>query len=78
MALEGASDLTSKARGNISSTSIYLEQSQRENQTKMSEPLEVMMALANFIRESDEELAEFHNEQGKNALGRAVDLPHVW
>ena len=47
----------------------------------MSERKEVMKALANFTRENDEELAElaeFHNEQRKNAPGRAVDLPHVW
>ena len=44
----------------------------------MSERNEVIKALANFTRENDEELAELHNEQGKNAPGRAVDLPHVW
>ena len=79
MALEGASDLTTKTRGNISTRSC-LEQSQGafEPIGQKSERKEVMKALANFTRENDEELAEFHNEQGKNAPGRAVDLPHLW
>lgn len=43
-----------------------------------SERAEVVKALAEFVEKQDEELAEFQKKEGKNAAGRAVNLPHDW
>ena len=47
-------------------------------QTKISGRAEVVKALANFTRKNCKELAKFHKKQGRNAAGRAMDIPHVW
>ena len=43
-----------------------------------SQRAEVVKALAEFAEAQNEELARFQKKQGKNAPGRAVDLPHDW
>lgn len=43
-----------------------------------SERAEAMKTLAEFVEKRNKELTEFQKEQGKNAPGRVVDLPHDW
>lgn len=44
----------------------------------ISERAKLMKALAEFTERKNEELAVFQKEQGRNAPGRAEDLPHDW
>ena len=50
----------------------------RNRRAMASERAAVTKALADFSVLKDKELAVFQREQGRDAPGRAEDLPHDW
>ena len=54
------------------------EKDTRVHRAMISERAKLMKALAEFTERKNEELAVFQKEQGRNAPGRAEDLPHDW
>ena len=54
------------------------EKDTRIHRAIASERTDMIKAMVDFIEERDTELADFQKEKGRNAPGRAEDLPHDW